>query len=233
MVADLADFERVAHLAEVPLPGGEQAIHQPWRVAAAWLHALYGDGWLNWTLDFSRKVDRQVWAVLRQMIERRVNSPLTSSMGRLFDAVAALIGLRQTVNYEGQAAVELEAMADERVRDAYAFGLRWPVADPAPLFDSLLSDLQAGLPLPVISARFHNAVAALVADICVRLRTERGLNAVALSGGVFQNALLLSRTLNQLGALGFETYTNRRVPPNDGGIALGQAAVAAGRFAKE
>ncbi len=233
LVADLADFERVAHLAYVPLPGGEQAIHQPWRVAAAWLQKLYGDEWLDWPLDFSRKVDRQTWAVLRQMMGRGVNCPLTSSMGRLFDAVAALLGLRNEVRYEGQAAVELEAIADETVREGYEFDLHGPVADPTPVFNDLLSDLRSGRPTPVISARFHNAVAALVTTVCLRMRAERGLNTVALSGGVFQNAFLLARTLDLLSALEFETYINQRVPPNDGGIALGQAAVAAARIAGE
>jgi len=232
LIADLVDFERALHLAEIPLPGGEQAIHEPWRIAAAWLQKLYGDKWLRetWSLDFSRHVDRKTWAVLQQMMARGVNSPLTSSMGRLFDAVAALLGLRDTVNYEGQAAVELEAIADEAVQDGYAFAVRGQIADPVPVFHDLIFDLRAGLPTATIAARFHNAVATLIVEACHRLRDERGLNTVALSGGVFQNAFLLARTLDQLNAAGFETYTNQRVPPNDGGIALGQAAVAAARL---
>lgn len=233
LIADLVDFERVLHLAEIPLPGGEQAIHQPWRIAAAWLQKLYGDEWLDWPIEFSRHVDRKAWAVLRQMMEHSVNSPLTSSVGRLFDAVAALLSLRDTVNYEGQAAVELEALADEAVPDGYAFTLRGSVADPAPLFSQLLSDLRAGVALSVIAARFHNALVTLVTQVCLRLRAEHNINMVALSGGVFQNAFLLARTLEQLEALGFETYTNQRVPPNDGGLALGQAAIANARLAKE
>ncbi len=233
LVADLAGFERAAYLEPVPLPGGEQAVRQPWRVAAAWLQKLYGDDWSSWPVNFPRQADRATAAALRQMIAQRINSPLTSSMGRLFDALAALLGLRETVTYEGQAAIELEAIADLSTHAAYPFGQRRPAVDLAPLFEAVLADLRAGIGAPVISARFHNAVAGLAADVCVELRQERGLNRVALSGGVFQNVLLLARTLERLAALGFETYTNQRVPPNDGGIAFGQAAVAAARLAKE
>jgi len=231
LVADRVGFERVVHLRDVPLPGGEQAIHQPWRMAAAWLDQMGIDPMAR--LNVLGESERAAWVVLRRMIGRRLNSPLTSSIGRLFDAVAALLGVRaQRVTYEGQAAVELEALADEQVRGGYAFDLQHQTADPAPVLAALLADLDAGVPVSIISAKFHNAVAALVAHVCVRLRIERGLNVVALSGGVFQNAFLLGRTLDALRALAFETYINQRVPANDGGIALGQAAVAAAVTAK-
>jgi hydrogenase maturation protein HypF len=229
LVADMAGFERAAFLRPVPMPGGEQAIHQPWRLAAAWLQTLYGDEWRDWGLPFAAAAGPAPLRGVLQMMERGLNSPLTSSMGRLFDAVSALLGLRATVSYEGQAAIELEAIAAPDEPGAYDFALAGPWADPAPLFACLLADLQAGVPAPVIAARFHKGVAALVVAVCQRLRAERGLNVVALSGGVFQNANLLARSLAGLSARGFEVYTNQRVPPNDGGLALGQVAVAAAR----
>jgi hydrogenase maturation protein HypF len=227
LVADLGNFERVAHLRQVALPGGEKAIHQPWRVAAAWLQQLYGDEWLTWELPFSQNLDGRSWQVMKQMIEQELNSPQTSSMGRLFDAVAALIGLRQAVTYEGQAAIELEAIADKSISDRYDFCLRWPALDPGPLFEEVIADLQKNVPTPVIAAKFHNSIAGVITAVCLKLRQERGLNQVALSGGVFQNAFLLSRTMEWLHKNEFELFINQQVPPNDGGIALGQAAIAA------
>lgn len=225
LVADLAAFERVAHLRQVSLPGGEQAVKQPWRVTAAWLNQMNNEAMNNeqWAMNDEQ---RATWDVLQQMIERGVNSPLTSSMGRLFDAVAALLGVRQEVSYEGQAAIELEAIADESVMDGYSFCLCWPQLDPAPVFAEMMEDLRLGVPVPVIAAKFHNGVAGLVTAVCFKLRQERNLNQVALSGGVFQNVFLLSRTLKLLQEQGFDVFTNQLVPPNDGGLALGQAVIA-------
>lgn len=233
LIADFANFDRVAHLRPVALPGGEQAIRQPWRVAAAWLQQLYGDEWPlamdsgplsneQWAMN-----KRQVWPVLRQMIERQLNSPLTSSMGRLFDAVATLLNVRHVVTYEGQAAIELEALADESVTASYTFSFDWPQINPAPLFAEIMADLERGCSVSVISAKFHNGVAAMITAVCQRLRQTHGLNQVALSGGVFQNSLLLTRTLAQLQQQSFQPFINQQVPPNDGGIAFGQAAIAA------
>lgn len=227
LVADLVSFERMAYLRPIPLLGGEQAVRQPWRITAAWLYQLYGAEWISWSLPFSQQVDDKVWTTLRQMMDHDLNCPLTSSMGRLFDAVAALLGVRHEVNYEGQAAIELEAIVDNSVADSYPFSLTWPELDPAPLFAALLADLRTAIAAPVIAAKFHNSIAELIAAVCTKLRQDKGLNHVALSGGVFQNAILLKRAAALLKEKGFEIFTNELVPPNDGGIALGQAAVAA------
>ncbi len=232
LVADYHDYDRAAHLRPIHLAGGEQAIAQPWRLAAAWLDRLYGPEWIEQPLDFCRQVDRGAWAVMRQMIDRNINSPLTSSMGRLFDAAAALLGIRQLVTYEGQAAVELEALADGAESGAYPFAVDLPQIDPAPVFESILADLRRGAPISRISARFHNGVVGLIGTVCDRLRDERGLNRVALSGGVFQNARLLAGALTHLRARGFEVFANRLIPTNDGGLALGQAAIASFREAR-
>jgi hydrogenase maturation protein HypF len=230
LLADLAHCERLAHLEEVPLPGGEQAIRQPWRMAAAYLHQVYGDAMEGLDLGFVRRLDRRAWPVIRQMLAKGVNSPPTSSAGRLFDAVAALLGLRDEVHYEGQAAVELEVLASEDPVDVYPVRLRH---DPTPLvvetqdiIRGVVRDLIKGEPAPRIAAKFHATLAAIILEVCRQLRTLTGQRRVALSGGVFQNVLLLTQAVSRLEAHGFEVYTHSQVPPNDGGIALGQVAVA-------
>jgi hydrogenase maturation protein HypF len=152
-------------------------------------------------------------------------------MGRLFDAVSSLIGVRQQVNYEGQAAIELEAITDPDERGIYHFDILQETNSPirissVPLIHSVINDLRCGVSPGVISARFHNGVAVLISEICQQLKRECDLNQVALSGGVFQNVTLLDKTLKLLTKAGFKVFTHHLVPPNDGGIALGQAAVA-------
>ena len=245
MVADLKDFERVAHLRYVPLPGGEQAVRQPWRMAAAYLAQSYGDAFLTLDIPFVQQLDRTKWRVLSQMMARSINCPPTSSLGRLFDAVAALLGLpegiRQTGTlYEGQAAIELEIQASQMSQtlsaetQLYPFLLEEQAAmtllDVAPLMRAIVSDIQQGTAVSLIAYRFHCSMAALLASACERTRKQTGLNIVALSGGVFQNRLLLEQLIVRLEAMAFEVYVNRRVPPNDGGLSLGQMAVAAARL---
>lgn len=235
MTADLRSFERVAHLAYVPLPGGEQAIHQPWRMAAVYLQQAYGNDFLHLDIPFVRQLDERRWRPLAQMIGRRLNSPPTSSFGRLFDAVAALLGLRQEAVYEGQAAIELEMIAAP-TETAYPFAIH-PGAplqlDVSPAVRALVADIQQGEFIPVIAGRFHRTVAELLTAVCGQVRSQTGLNRVALSGGVFQNRLLLEQLLALLEAAGFQPFINRQVPPNDGGLSLGQAAVAAGVFSNQ
>lgn len=247
MIADLVNFERLAHLAYLPLPGGEAAIRQPWRVAAAYLQQTYGDAWLELNLPFVQRINRSQWRTLRQMMTQGLNSPLTSSMGRLFDAVASLLGVRDTIHYEGQAAVELELLADEDEVGSYTFMVEvasealFPPAYPSdvktprqvdvqPVIRAVVDDLLRGVDKGIVAARFHHAVAALIVEVCEETRTEYGLSQVALSGGVFQNAFLLTRTLTRLTDQGFEVYLNEKVPANDGGLAFGQVAVAAAKL---
>jgi hydrogenase maturation protein HypF len=220
LVADLAGFERVGHLLPVPLPGGAAAIREPWRMAAA-----YG---VPADLDVARR-NATRWDTVVALAERGIGSPRTSSAGRLFDAVAAVLGVRDRVNYEGQAAIELEQRADPHESGAYPVrvdnGPPFTVTG-ADLVEAVVADLRAGTGVPVIAARFHNAVAGLIGAGAARVRETTGLTAVALSGGVFQNVLLLERAVADLEAQGFTVLVHHRVPPNDGGISLGQAAVA-------
>ncbi|MFQ6015262.1 MAG: carbamoyltransferase HypF [Anaerolineae bacterium] len=226
LVCHYDGFERVAHLAYVPMPGGEAAIRGPYRMALSHLYRACGT--LDLDLPPRHHVNTAGLRIIEHQIRSGLNSPLTSSMGRLFDAVSALIGLRQVVNYEAQAAIELEMIAAEGVEKSYPWGYERGerlIVDPAPLIRAIVDDWRAGLEAPVISTRFHNAVARMIGEVCGFIREREGLNRVCLSGGVFQNVHLLGRTLDLLRDDGFEVYIHRLVPPNDGGIALGQAVI--------
>jgi hydrogenase maturation protein HypF len=234
LVADCRDFIRAAHLEYTPLPGGSQAIAQPWRTAAACLHHVYGQRMSSLKIDFIRRLQEKPWGVLEQMIKTGQNCPPSSSMGRLFDAVAALLGVRESNHYEGQAAIELEQLADENCENSYA----WvdddddpvPVIGNQRLIRAIVNDLAQGIESSIIAARFHNSVADMTASVCSRLRNSTGLSRVVLSGGVFQNVFLLNRLIPKLENTGFTTHLPNSVPVNDGGLSLGQAIVAHARM---
>ncbi len=242
MKADFLGFERLAQLDYVPLPGGEQAVRQPWRMAAVYLAQAYSDAFGELDIPFVQQLDQAKWRVLAQMITRSINSPPTSSLGRLFDAVAALIGLRSEVLYEGQAAIELEMLARQQEgsiykgqSDIYPFTIKMrdqmpATLDVAPMFRAIVSNIQQGVPTSQIADCFHRSIAELLAIACLDAREQTGLTVVALSGGVFQNQLLLERLVKRLKEMAFQVYMNRRVPPNDGGLSLGQIAVAAAQM---
>jgi hydrogenase maturation protein HypF len=236
LVAEYHRFRRAAHLAAVPMPGSAAAIREPWRMALAHLHAAFGAMPDLTGLPLAGAVDDRALQVVAQMIEKGVNSPLTSSLGRLFDAVAAIVGLRHRVAFEGQAAMELEAIADDTEPGTYAFGWRDAAGDDplvipcAPIIDAVLADLRHGHSPAVISARFHNTLVALFTALCRDLRHRTGIHTVALSGGVFQNDRLLTGLIAGLEGQRFEVLSHRQVPTNDGGLALGQAVVAAARM---
>jgi len=235
LVAGYEDFERAAHLEYVPLPGGAAAIREPWRMAVSYLAHHFGRDFLALPVPFVRQLDRQKAELLLQIIEHRVNSPLTSSCGRLFDAVAALIGIRHQINYEAQAAIELEmAIAPADDNTAYPLGLisegeHWLIGT-RPLFEALLADLSRNVPARIISRRFHNALVEGFAQLADLLRKQSGLNRVCLSGGTLQNVYLSEHLESRLSAAGFEVFTHGEVPAGDGGLGLGQALVAAHRF---
>jgi hydrogenase maturation protein HypF len=228
--SSLTDFERLAHLMKVPMPGSSRAIKEPWRMAMAYLAEAFGERAETLGIDFVRRMDFRKWDILKRMIDKKFNSPLTSSMGRFFDAVSSLLSIRDNVHYEGQAAVELEMVAEPVVEEAYPFHIQegekpW-VIDSAEIVRGIVSDLMRGISAPRISGKFHSTVAHLILETCKRIRTDKGLSRVALSGGVFQNMLLLSTTFEKLRASGFEVFIHHRVPTNDGGISLGQAVIA-------
>ncbi len=232
-VADFQTAERIAHLDYMPMPGGAKAIREPWRMAAVHLHRTFGDDFLTLKLPFIESLDRRAWATLCKMAATNTNSPETSSMGRLFDAVSSLLNLRSVVNYEGQAAIELEAIADRNCSQSYGFEVEnGGVIKTAGLMRDIVKDVIDKVSPPIVSAKFHRGVARLIASVAHQLRDERQLNRVVLSGGVFQNMLLLQHTCRMLKADDFEVFTHSRVPTNDGGISLGQAAIANARLSR-
>ena len=224
LVAGYGGFERRAHLRYVPLAGGDAAVREPWRAALGYLVDTFGPA-----APLAHVPEERVRTV-RRMIEKGVNTVQTSSCGRLFDAVAAIVGLRQAVTFEGQAAIELEMAAEDGVAERYPFEIGgdgpWEL-DFRPMMERIVRDTEGGSPTAVVSARFHNTLAKALVETCRRIRGETRLERVCLSGGTFQNMRLLGTVAPALRAAGFEVFLHAQVPPNDGGIALGQAAIAA------
>ena len=234
LLGDLSSFRRVGMLLPVRLPGGERAIRQPWRMACAWL-AVLEDGPPALPRALRGRVDERAWRQVAELARTGVASPLTTSMGRLFDAVAALCGLRPEVSYEGQAAIELEAACSRAELAPYPLPLggggELLVLDARATIEAVAADIEAGVPVGAVATRFHAAVAGATAAACARAAAEHGVKQVALSGGVFQNRRLLSETAAGLETAGLQVLIPERLPCNDGGIAYGQVAVAAWRMA--
>ncbi len=230
LVADEAAYRRIAHLNAVPMPGAAAAIKAPKRMALAYLHQVFGQDLWNLNLPALKALTRSEADVIVRMCDRGINAPLTSSMGRLFDGVAAIIGLRQQVAFEGQAAMELEMMADDQTRERYDF--EWHDGavrriETAPLIKGVVEDLQRGLPAFIISRKFHNTLIEGWAALCAVISKETQLDRVVLSGGCFQNRLLLEGLTRALRERNLKIYSHRQVPTNDGGISLGQAVIGA------
>jgi len=233
LIADTGDFERAGHLAAVPMPGSAAAIKEPWRMMVSYLADAFGADFSGLGLEALKSVDPRKLYVIHRMISRRINTPLTSSLGRLFDAVAAICGIRSRVSFEGQAAMELEMAATDSADSIYDYD--WQSNGvyrvfPAPLIRGVVADVQNGVPIGQVSARFHQTLIYMFADLCDVIGKQHGLKRVVMSGGCFQNAILLTGMINELQSRQFEVFTHRQVPANDGGIALGQAVVAAASF---
>jgi hydrogenase maturation protein HypF len=230
LVVEPHRFDRVGHFAYLSLPGGAAAIKKPWRMAVSALHEAFGDQFLKMDFAFLEDIPRDQLNVLIRMIKQGINSPLTSSCGRLFDSVAAIAGVRNDVAYEGQAAVELEAAAEGDTHRVYPFEIQEKAGAQqfltGPIIKSVVDDVQDGCSTGLVSATFHNTLVALFVEVCKRVRASRKLQKVVLSGGCFQNARLLVQLTRGLEDEGFEVYSQAAVPSNDGGIALGQAVAA-------
>jgi hydrogenase maturation protein HypF len=228
LVAGYRGFERAAHLRYVQLPGGDATIRKPYRSALAHLRAAQ----IDWSADLPpvQFADEDELRVIDRQLERTFQCVPTSSMGRLFDAVSSLLGIRHTVSYEAQAAIELEAIAVDHLGSAcdYEFEVAGDDLDQGSVLRGIVSDLSAGSPVGAIAAGFHLSVARLIGDCAEVSRKATGIEMVALSGGVFQNLLLARLARTELESRGFCTLTQSVVPPNDGGLALGQVALACG-----
>lgn len=230
LVADFAGFERRAHFRYVALAGGDTAVREPWRLALSYLLDTFGARIDALDLPLFERVPARKIATVRSMIERRINTVETSACGRLFDAVASIIGIRDEVNFEAQAAIEMEARTLDGVSDIYPFEIAGEEIDVRPMIEQIVRHAVAKKPTGWIAAAFHNTVAAIILEICLRLRAAEKIERVALSGGTFQNVYLVERAAALLGDKGFDILLHSRVPPNDGGIALGQAVIANARL---
>jgi len=232
MLADYRGYQRLAYLDYFPLPGGEKAIEEVWRTGLSCLYKAFGAEAFKLDVPLLRNVDGRKIAIVREMLENNINCPYVSSMGRLFDAVAAVTGIRTVVTYDAQAAIETEMAAEDagkRLRP-YRFGLRTGngrlIIDPVPVISDIVEDTLRSVSASAISYRFHGAVAEIITDICKRIKEEKKIADIALSGGVFQNAALLNMTCRRLKKNWFKTYTHKRMPANDGCISAGQAVIA-------
>ncbi len=235
LVANYSDFERVAHFEYVALPGGEKAVREPWRIAVSYLWQHFGRAFVDLPLPFLNSVERTKIDLIVRMLEKNVNSPLSSGCGRLFDGIAALLGVRARVNYEGQAAIELEMLMNG-ANDAgsYPFAMRKEngitVLGTRPVIEAIVADLAAAVSPAVISRRFHNGLVDAFVAVACDLRDHTGIRQVCLSGGCFQNDYLLRRMESVLQSWNFEVFTQSQVPAGDGGLSLGQALIAAERL---
>jgi hydrogenase maturation protein HypF len=230
LVTHYHHFTRAAHLSIAPMPGSNAAIREPWRMAVSHLRSVFGEELQNRSLPFLETLDRQQLEILVTMMDKKINCPETSSLGRLFDAVASMIGLRNRVAFEGQAAMELEMIVDNAESGHYDFFWKddhTKEIATTPIIKGVVQDMENGVSNSIISARFHNTLIHLFDRLCCDLRKSTGIGQVAMSGGVFQNHRLLAGLGQALEKSGFDVITHRLVPANDGGISLGQAVVAA------
>lgn len=234
LFADLHSFQRAAHLDYVSLPGGDAAAKSPWRMALSYLHKTYGDEVFNLPIKFVRDLKREDANIVFQMITKRVNTPLTSSCGRLFDAISSLIGLRQKISYEGQAAMELEMCQNLSEKGKYPWAIKEKkghlILLTSDIIRSAVEDIKIGISRGIISRRFHNTLIDMFTGACIKLRELSGIGHVAMSGGSFQNVTLLNGLSRALTSNGFKVFTQKVVPSNDGGLSLGQAVCAGLRY---
>ncbi|MDD4601303.1 Carbamoyltransferase HypF [bioreactor metagenome] len=232
LVADYANYVRAGHLRYLRLPGGAKAIQEPWRLALWMLFELYGKDLANLAIPFVRNLPAS-WELITTAAAQGLNAPLASGAGRLFDAVSALLNLCQCINYEGQAAVELELSAVGQTAQLLPYDLsdsKPRCLDFRPTFAELVNQLQKGVNPALLAAAFHRTMVTATVDMVRHISRDTGITKVALSGGVWQNSTLLIQTLSLLEKSGFTYYIHRQVPPNDGGLALGQAVIAGHRF---
>ena len=223
MIASLKDYKRITHFDYVPMPGGEKAASEPWRMALSYIYKCFGENFDYQSFPLFRSVDRLKFSLVMEMMVSKINSPLTSSAGRLFDAIAAILGLCSQATFDSEAPMRLESVADRGTRGVYPFTSGRTVD-----FSETLRAIIRDLPLqsiPVISAKFHNTVAQVISEVSCRIRSETSIRNVVLSGGVFQNKYLAERSSELLRRNGFMIFVNHMVPPNDGGISLGQLII--------
>jgi hydrogenase maturation protein HypF len=228
MICDLNDFERVTHFGYIPLPGGDSATEEPWRIAISWLYKVYGMDLFRLGLPILREIDHEKIEIIIKMIDRNINCPLTSGAGRLFDAVASLMGLVHLATFQAEGPMRLESLTSADCKDLYPYSLEKTIC----LDDtirSIVEDILKNTGKVTIATKLHNTIILIIFDVVSAIRLREGINKVVMSGGVFQNKYLLEGTTELLQKNDFEVYSHASVPTNDGGIALGQLAVASKR----
>jgi hydrogenase maturation protein HypF len=230
---DLSDYERKYYFDPVPLPGGDQVTKYPWRTAVSYIYKYFGEAKLHSGLPFLEQIDPKDIIFLIQMIDSGLNVPRSSGAGRLFDAVAAITGICPVSTFHAEAPMRLEAVIESDCKGRYLYNIDNKCVVFYKTFQQILNDIEQNVPVGKISAKFHNTIISLILDLSRQIRTETGLNKVVLSGGTFQNRYLLSLSENLLKDQGFEVFTHEKVPSNDGGLALGQLAIAAKRRENE
>ncbi|MBA4322746.1 MAG: carbamoyltransferase HypF, partial [Odoribacter sp.] len=224
LIAGLSGFRRYTHFDYVPLPGGDKAVEEPWRIAFSYLFSYFGNDLDYSSLPFFKSVGNNKLSLVREMIINKINTPLSCGAGRIFDAVSAILGLCPAATFDSEAPMRLESVIDRKTDSYYPYELKETVQF-SETFREILKDIETE-DVPLISAKFHNTIARIIIEVSVKIRNETGINKVALSGGVFQNKYLLERSLRHLRQERFEVFTNSLVPANDGGISLGQLVIA-------
>ncbi|MFW5792801.1 MAG: carbamoyltransferase HypF [Bacteroidota bacterium] len=225
-VCDFENYHRVTHFDYLPLPGGDKVTHEPWRMAVSYLYDIYGDEFLNMEFDFLKNINKDKIRMLCKAIDEKINTPLSSSAGRLFDAVSALINLCPQSRFHAEAPMRLESIIDKNVTSAYPFNNSDTISF-KPLIKAIVKDLQNNQPLSMISSRFHNTIVEVILENVKKISSENGIKKVVLSGGTFQNKYITENTEKVLSKDGFEVFSHSKTPMNDAGIALGQLVIGA------
>lgn len=232
-IGGLKGFRRVSHLGYMPMPGADMAVKEPYRMAISYLYNVYGRDLLKLKIDLVNKMDKKNVSVLIDMIDKKINSPLTSSAGRLFDAVASIVLSKEASAFEAELPIELEKIAEESCDGLYDFVIKYnkdaPVIDTSRIIKGIVNDMLRKIDKSIISAKFHNTVAYMISRTASSLRKRSGINKIVLTGGVFQNRYLANRSEMMLKKGGFKVYTHSSVPANDSGIPIGQIAIAGAR----
>ena len=232
LVCNYKSFIRKAHLKEIPLLGGERAILEPWRLAAFWLYLVYKDKFLKLDIDFMKRMNKNKWQFLKKMYEKKINTPLTTSMGRLFDAAASLILAKERANFEAELAMQLEKIATGYRLQATGYEFKIIkqkdkyIIDPSLIFKGIVSDLKKDERKERIAYRFHLSIAEMIRKTSLILRKETAISNIVLAGGVFQNKLLGKITSDLLHQENFKVFTHNKLSCNDSGLSLGQAVIA-------
>ncbi|MDY3362162.1 MAG: carbamoyltransferase HypF, partial [Clostridium celatum] len=227
LICNLQEYKRVGHLNYFSLPGGESAIKEPWKIALSKLYKTYSEEIYDYLPE---ELNNKKTKFILTMIKNNINCPLTSSMGRLFDSIAALLGFNRRVTFEGEAAIFLENISDKTKVESYKYEINKInekyIIDTDNIIKGIINDIKSNVGKEVIAIKFHNSIINCTVEMCKKIREESNINAVALSGGVFQNIILFEGIYNGLISEGFEVFTHKKIPCNDSGISFGQLMVA-------